>query len=104
LLYVPLPPSSTLFPYTTSSDLPLDRLAVVTGNKIAVLHSREGNGGIPTLGPISLVDLHQIVRRAVERHRKPFGAAVRCWRLGLRSEEHTSELQSREKLVCYILL
>src|SRR5258708_28208708 len=40
--------------------------------------------------------------RAVERHRRgqPRGAAV----VGLRSEEHTSELQSPDHLVCRLLL
>src|SRR5690606_39641647 len=34
------------------------------------------------------------------------GSCLRCrpWRSGRRSEEHTSELQSRENLVCRLLL
>src|SRR5690606_40103788 len=39
---------------------------------------------------------------------KEFGASAWLWhwaqKLGLRSEEHTSELQSRENLVCRLLL
>src|SRR5690606_41993533 len=44
-----------------------------------------------------LLTLHNILCRAYERHRYPICAVVR-------SEEHTSELQSREKLVCRLLL
>src|SRR5690606_41967634 len=36
--------------------------------------------------------------------RRPFSRLVSTWRLIGRSEEHTSELQSRENLVCRLLL
>src|SRR5690349_23698487 len=77
------PPRSTLFPYTTlfrSRSYSRDRYFaddVLSDDKLVP----EGiEGRVPFRGPLSLV-AHQ-----------------------LRSEEHTSELQSRRDLVCRLLL
>src|SRR3989442_6258593 len=86
------PPRSTLFPYTT-----LFRSHVEPGLAGAGEGSRSGSGATPGLGrglAGSLVDA---------------GARFRTGRLGVRgtpdrSEEHTSELQSRPHLVCRLLL
>src|SRR5690606_40732611 len=81
-LVVPrLPPRPTLFPYTT-----LFRSPPV----IHIVHSREHQRLI--------VAPHDLVR--VEQH--PHACLLN--RLAHRSEEHTSELQSRENLVCRLLL
>src|SRR3712207_7705203 len=74
------PPRSTLFPYTTlfRSGL-VDRGADRTPHHRAVLRAREPRA---------------------RRERRP---GVRAGRLH-RSEEHTSELQSRQYLVCRLLL
>src|SRR2546422_2175299 len=76
------PPRSTLFPYTTLfRSLPCPA-------KLAALHLRaEEKGTLP-------------VRTQSERPEK---AAARALRVA-RSEEHTSELQSRLHLVCRLLL
>src|SRR5258707_2725024 len=71
------PPRSTLFPYTT-----LFRSCVA----IAALAVSICSGSAPTIGPPCA---------------GPFGAR---WSDGGRSEEHTSELQSRQYLVCRLLL
>src|SRR3712207_7017026 len=71
------PPRSTLFPYTTLF--------------------RSAQHGLPHLVP-----LQRLNRCAAE-----FDAAPTLTRFGetrLRSEEHTSELQSRQYLVCRLLL
>src|SRR5436309_7284868 len=73
---IPPPPSSTLFPYTT-----LFRSAFAGGEAISLQHN----------GPSELGSSNDGERR-IERF-------ARC-----RSEEHTSELQSRENLVCRLLL
>src|SRR2546422_7425434 len=76
------PPRSTLFPYTTlfrSRDRHAP--ATVTG--------READGAEVVPGRDAEVDREQ------PRHRRPRGR---------RSEEHTSELQSRLHLVCRLLL
>src|SRR3712207_7808141 len=84
------PPRSTLFPYTT-----LFRSSV-----------RVRGGGTPEVGPEQLVGTVQQVEL---RHRVAVAvAAADETRPSLaaapRSEEHTSELQSRQYLVCRLLL
>src|SRR5690606_41138032 len=93
------PPSSTLFPYTTlfRSDMyllpdlstfrviPYERGEDTTTAR--VICDTFTPDGKPFPG-----DPSYVLRRAVEEAR------------ALRSEEHTSELQSRENLVCRLLL
>src|SRR5690606_39730978 len=86
LTLTPPPPASTRFPYTTlfrSRPRHADRRA-----------HRARTGRLP--------------RASAGTGRQPGGrtTAERCLRLGdhRRSEEHTSELQSRENLVCRLLL
>src|SRR3712207_6970758 len=77
------PPRSTLFPYTT-----LFRSTLERAHGISYLEYRMPN---PILKSITLVDTPGV------------GAAVRDHE-SRRSEEHTSELQSRQYLVCRLLL
>src|SRR3712207_8030995 len=83
------PPRSTLFPYTTLFRSHTSRTAVqaaISAATIAVWALRSmGRGAAPCL--------HQRLLRA--SHPSP---------LVSRSEEHTSELQSRQYLVCRLLL
>src|SRR3712207_7144789 len=86
------PPRSTLFPYTT-----LFRSVAVIG-----LAPRDHMAALR----LSLVE--EVLPRHLERRLHRFGAA-RCEihaleRRRRRSEEHTSELQSRQYLVCRLLL
>src|SRR3712207_7961646 len=84
------PPRSTLFPYTTlfrsRRRLPVDR------------HERPG----------AVHDGRRPAGRRARRAAGPVAAggarADRGLRRGRRSEEHTSELQSRQYLVCRLLL
>src|SRR5438445_3688827 len=76
---LPRPPRSTLFPYTRSSDLLVSQL--VSESLVLALM-----GGIVAL-----------VLAA-------WGATALHGAQGRRSEEHTSELQSRQYLVCRLLL
>src|SRR3712207_7595799 len=78
------PPRSTLFPYTTlfrSTDGARD---VVCRNRAGFFHSPRGD---------------QLVRDGSR-----YGHAARGPLREARSEEHTSELQSRQYLVCRLLL
>src|SRR3712207_7895552 len=79
------PPSSSLFPYTT---LFRSRSALL---RPAALRRRAGRGARVAV----------LVRRVVAGRDD---VVVRALRLLLRSEEHTSELQSRQYLVCRLLL
>src|SRR3712207_8855003 len=78
------PPRSTLFPYTT---LFRSLYAAADGGQAAEPH--------PGDGPVRSRLRHVLALRGQLRHRH---AGPR------RSEEHTSELQSRQYLVCRLLL
>src|SRR3712207_8570287 len=75
------PPRSTLFPYTTLfRSAPLEALHHLVS---FLVHHDRGNLDLGTFG-------HGVKHAPAE--------------LALRSEEHTSELQSRQYLVCRLLL
>src|SRR3712207_8133769 len=79
------PPRSTLFPYTTlfrSADRAL------------------GGGRVPSVAPARLRGGRRLRRAPVALRRGPRSGVAP----GARSEEHTSELQSRQYLVCRLLL
>src|SRR3712207_7256856 len=96
---IPRPPRSTLFPYTTlfrsqrdadglrEQGTEPDRAERITTER------EEADLGIVRI---------DLARRHAERDRG--GALDRGGRLSARSEEHKSELQSRQYLVCRLLL
>src|SRR3712207_8947643 len=88
------PPRSTLFPYTT-----LFRSQLFERQKLAVADGYwDYEQGYSTLGFDKIESLRQRLEKdattAIENHSGIFP----------RSEEHTSELQSRQYLVCRLLL
>src|SRR3712207_8759972 len=90
------PPRSTLFPYTTLFRSAPDQLRPAQHglDPRAELAHRERLGDVvvrPELEAEHLVELLGLGREHDDRHRA-------------RSEEHTSELQSRQYLVCRLLL
>src|SRR5690606_40668872 len=103
LLALRRPPRPTLFPYTTLfRSRKQQRLAVLE-------QSMEGmrQHFIGTVTDKHLIGLYTVI----PGHRLFQAVAIRVGvqtqivvNLGLRSEEHTSELQSRENLVCRLLL
>src|SRR2546421_1128677 len=78
------PPRSTLFSYTTLFRSPLNLHADIKGEPIAVMVNR--------------------CRFSRHRLRQGYRSGQGHWQALLRSEEHTSELQSRSDLVCRLLL
>src|SRR3712207_7818318 len=80
------PPRSTLFPYTTLFRSRRGAAALEHG------HRRAGGGRRVAARASALGDAGHDRRHAAARRRVP------------RSEEHTSELQSRQYLVCRLLL
>src|SRR3712207_7193893 len=80
-LMIRRPPRSTLFPYTTLFRSPVHGSA------------RPARTGVPAA-----------VRSGAPVSRSGGGRAARLRRHPRRSEEHTSELQSRQYLVCRLLL
>src|SRR3712207_7128191 len=86
------PPRSTLFPYTT-----------LFRSRLAELHPLLHAGAVAPDRAVALLEqagVAQRVRRARARRRRRQPAHLRH----VRSEEHTSELQSRQYLVCRLLL
>src|SRR5688572_31822913 len=85
---IPRPPRSTLFPYTTLfRSLPLE-----------VAEDHVLDAGL-------LERLEQGLGTLVDARVEPLGAGVQVQQTHLlRSEEHTSELQSQSNLVCRLLL
>src|SRR3712207_7393219 len=92
---MPRPPGSTLFPYTTLFRSLQDR---ALGDELAVLDADVGDfhadAGVQARGEAG-ADLEAEQAAAEQRVTMTAGG---------RSEEHTSELQSRQYLVCRLLL
>src|SRR3712207_7487077 len=84
------PPRSTLFPYTTlfRSSVPTVRVPGTPRPRASTFTA--DNGATPGVVYLSSPG--------------PVAAAARLVGSALRSEEHTSELQSRQYLVCRLLL
>src|SRR3712207_8895987 len=94
------PPRSTLFPYTT-----LFRSGVLQAGPVILELGRENQ----VFPPDRLEDaLHDRRGGSGDRNPLPFFRSIEVARHGepgaVRSEEHTSELQSRQYLVCRLLL
>src|SRR3712207_8428841 len=94
------PPRSTLFPYTTlfRSARQVKEAAGLPTMAVGLITEPEQAEEIIARGDADAVSL---ARAMLYDPRWPWHAAAR---LGARSEEHTSELQSRQYSVCRLLL
>src|SRR5947209_11169473 len=94
---IPRPPRSTLFPYTTLFRS-LDRHRLDDRRRRGDADGGERHGQSPGGGRHVVIAAADAIGSGRDRRRHP--------RLGgrRRSEEHTSELQSRQYLVCRLLL
>src|SRR3712207_8074691 len=90
------PPRSTLFPYTTLFRS-IHEYRFFDYASTEALHMSERERHI-------YVDCMEKIRMEVERPIDKFSRKLICRNIELRSEEHTSELQSRQYLVCRLLL
>src|SRR3712207_8411697 len=88
------PPRSTLFPYTTLFRSAC-RAREVTGAARHGEHARQGEHPVLNGGARGVTELARVAEA---------GVAHRNDKDPDRSEEHTSELQSRQYLVCRLLL
>src|SRR3712207_8670070 len=89
-LMIRRPPRSTLFPYTT-----LFRSARARGRGHPVVQLLPTAGAARQRRPVRVLPLRALVDDRAPGRLQPAGP---------RSEEHTSELQSRQYLVCRLLL
>src|SRR3712207_8547850 len=89
------PPRSTLFPYTTLFRSLISDTRYYNGTKLDDGWTCGKPGGMAGIGMDLLSHLW---------HGDPHGVFVVNGDSGGRSEEHTSELQSRQYLVCRLLL
>src|SRR3712207_7316788 len=89
------PPRSTLFPYTTLFRSPIRDPGRLQGAGIEDHRQRRLGHGDELLADTRDVDIAVVGQVGRER---------RAHSLEQRSEEHTSELQSRQYLVCRLLL
>src|SRR3712207_7897037 len=89
------PPRSTLFPDTT-----LFRSKLVR----QYLHDPVVHSVAPPTGSVTTMEHHLLFVSAEDKQSVVTEVAAREGRTIMRSEEHTSELQSRQYLVCRLLL
>src|SRR5690348_17467762 len=95
------PPRSTLFPYTTLFRSPVgvaERVANLPDDAEDLIGGELG-GAEPLLERIAAHERHDEVADSIPRVE-----VVHADDVGMRSEEHTSELQSPVHLVCRLLL
>src|SRR5688572_30951111 len=90
---LPPPPTSTLFPYTT-----LFRSSSASAMSLRWNHSRRSEIVFNASGP--LIGFFAIASTSSS----PSCGFLSTKRWSVRSEEHTSELQSQSNLVCRLLL
>src|SRR5690606_41879627 len=100
----PRPPSFTLFPYTTlfrSDSTGLVRVCCANFSHLL------GDIRKQRLGEIWSGERIKLIRDALRSYNFDHGCGYCKWKIAFgefeRSEEHTSELQSRENLVCRLL-
>src|SRR3712207_7272404 len=98
------PPRSTLFPYTTlfrSAGMhPLDVIKIATTNAYQTLGMKDHCG--VRVGCVA--DLAVVNGNPIDNFKVMYGRGYGFYGILPRSEEHTSELQSRQYLVCRLLL
>src|SRR3712207_8396177 len=85
------PPRSTLFPYTTLFRSKSERIALNMGARVVCRLLQHAPHSLSCRGRSMWPDYERL--HPAPRPRRP-----------VRSEEHTSELQSRQYLVCRLLL
>src|SRR5205807_7365624 len=92
---IPLPPRSTLFPYTTLFRSIFEDFVQIVGVSLA---------GLDPLSPSHLANEMRLGREVMTADVPTIASRVQVLDGLLRSEEHTSELQSPCNLVCRLLL
>src|SRR3712207_8331195 len=98
------PPRSTLFPYTTLFRSLADLAGEIRDFIVYAVAENAGHLG-SNLGAVELtLALHRVFESPRDALLWDTGHQAYVHKLVTRSEEHTSELQSRQYLVCRLLL
>src|SRR5690606_42090575 len=98
------PPSSTLFPYTTLYRSFIE-VASTNAAKLFDLYPKKGTIAVGADADLVIYDAGYRGSISAETHKMNVDySAFEGFEIDGRSEEHTSELQSRENLVCRLLL
>src|SRR5699024_11715658 len=98
-----LPPISSLFPYTTLFRSRLNKNAQIHPGDFVYISFPEVDG-FKEMHPFSILRYDQAQRELVFAIRNWGDFTAKLDKIPVRSEEHTSELQSRFDLVCRLLL
>src|SRR5205085_9922640 len=93
------PPRSPLFPYTTLFRSEAGQFPALL--QLATVAAIASYGGV---GPAIVATIAGFVTLDFFFENQPYGFRVADFGTPLRSEEHTSELQSQSNLVCRLLL
>src|SRR5690606_41803491 len=100
-LMIRRPPTSTLFPYTTLfRSRTHEQLLATIDHLIAGRVEADGFNQLVLLAGLTAAQVSVLRAYAKYAHQTRFAFSQGY----IRSEEHTSELQSRENLVCRLLL
>src|SRR3712207_8624787 len=94
------PPRSTLFPYTT---LFRSARAPPTGGLRPAADTLDQDRSAPSMAVVSFLSSRFKLASSFS-DKAPISSSSARPRIAIRSEEHTSELQSRQYLVCRLLL
>src|SRR3712207_7609405 len=89
------PPRSALFPYTTLFRSRAELTRLLTEDAMSLYAEREEEFGEELMRNLERFLLLQVIDQRWREH---------LYDMDYRSEEHTSELQSRQYLVCRLLL
>src|SRR3712207_8904481 len=98
------PPKSTLFPYPTLFRSPPHDPPLLVGERSVLAQDRVRHGNLANVVQERAVLDHLELATVVPEDAGAEHAAVVGDAQRVRSEEHTSELQSRQYLVCRLLL
>src|SRR5260221_6193758 len=93
------PRKSTLFPYTTLFRSSVIRGMSIEARKHGAVNLAQGMPDFP-----APAELKAAACRAIEADINQYAITWGAGKSGIRSEEHTSELQSHSDLVCRLLL
>src|SRR3712207_8124793 len=93
------PPRSTLFPYPTRFRSSVDVAMLPIGDKFT-MGPEDAARAVEMIAPDVVIPMHYNTFPVIEQNPEGFRTLVG----DRRSEEHTSELQSRQYLVCRLLL